>query len=216
MSETSPELEPVARSRAGFFQWFAISLILITALSLIAVHLPERLKLLLVFAIVYGLIAGGGLTTLAVKMGLSVKRPILISLVCLIIFGQSLTLYLTHQRYKESMQRQFQADQTLLVLERMQRTGAPPEDSEARQQYDQVVQQIDKAKAERKAKEKQLLKISSYLQHRISSITSLGTPWPELFWFCELIGCCFAAIWASRQVAPLPSKTPDESSQQEG
>jgi len=56
-------------SKNGFIQWLIVALILMTALSLLAVHLPERLKLLLVYAIVYGLISGGVLTTLAVKFG---------------------------------------------------------------------------------------------------------------------------------------------------
>ncbi|WP_339733118.1 hypothetical protein [uncultured Gimesia sp.] len=208
--------QPAQRhSTAGYVQWLIISLILITALSLLAVHLPDRLKLLLVYAVVYGLISGGALTTLAIKLDIPVKRTLILSIVCLTIFGQSLILYLSHQRYQEATQRQFQADQTSIVIERMLRTGEPPEDPKARKEYEQVVEQFQKAKAERREKEQQLLEISSYLQHRISPIAKLKSPWPQLFWLLELIFCCLAAIWASLQVAKPEPESPTDQGQDE-
>lgn len=213
MSDQPSESPPAQQrhSPAVFIQWLIVSLILITALSLLAVHLPERLKLLLVYAVVYGLISGGALTTLAIKLGVPAKRTLMLSIVCLVILGQSLILYLSHQRYQEATQRQFKADQTSIVIDRMLRSGEPPEDPEARKEYEQVIEQFEKAKAERRDKEQQLLEISSYLQHRISPIATLKSPWPHLFWLLELILCCLAAIWASRQVAkPVPDSPIDQ------
>lgn len=216
MPDQPSEPQPAQRhSPAGFIQWFIVSLILITALSLLAVHLPDRLKLLLVYAVVYGLISGGALTTLAIKLGVPVKRTLIFSILCLTILGQSLILYLSHQRYQEATQRQFKADQTSIVIERMLRTGEPPEDPEDRKEYEQVVEQFQKAKAERREKEQQLLEISSYLQHRISLIAKLKSPWPQLFWLLELILCCLAAIWASRQVAKPEPESPTDQGQNE-
>ncbi|MFK7776781.1 MAG: hypothetical protein QM501_01505 [Gimesia sp.] len=185
----------------GFLQWLIVSGILITALSILAVHLPERLKLLLVYAIVYGLISGGVLTTLALKFGLPLKKTIILAIICLIISGQSLVLYLSHQRYQEATLKRFKADQTLFAIDRMFATGEPPEDPKARKEYEQVLKQYQAAKLDRKEKEQNLLLISSYLQHRISSVANLKTPWPQLFWLVELLFCCISAIWASRQVA---------------
>jgi len=192
--------------KSGFMQWLIVSGVFITALSLLAVHLPERLKLLLVYAVVYGLISGGALTTLAQKFGLPVKKTVILAIVCLIIFGQSLVLYLSHQRYQEATLKRFKADQTSFTIDRMFATGEPPENPQARKEYEQVLKQYQAAKLERKEKEQNLLKISSYLQHRISSVTNLKTPWPQLFWFTELLFCCISAIWASRQVAPSQSE----------
>jgi hypothetical protein len=208
MTDQLTESQPVQpNSKTGFLQWLLVSLVLITALSLLAVHLPERLKLLLVYAVVYGLIAGGALTTLAVKFGVTINRNFILTLVCLILFGQSLVLYLSHQRYKEATLKQFKADQTSMVIDRMFSTGEPPEDPAARQEYEQVLKQFQAAKAERKETEQRLLQISSYLQHRISPVAKLKSPWPHLFWLVELILCCLAAIWASRQVTQSVSET---------
>lgn len=213
--QPSESQSPQRRSTASYVQWIIVSLILITGLSLLAVHLPERLKLLLVYAVVYGLIAGGALTTLAIKLCIPVKRTLTLSIVCLTIFGQSLILYLSHQRYQAATLQEFKADQTSIVIERMLRTGEPPEAPEARKQYDQVVKQIAEAKAERREKEQRLLEISSYLQHRISPIAKLKYPWPHLFWLLELILCCLAVIWASRQVAKPEQKAPAEQDRNE-
>jgi hypothetical protein len=177
-----------------------IGLILMTALSLLAVHLPERLKLILVYAVVYGLVAGAMLSTLAVKTGLTVNRSILLTIVILTIAGQGLVLYLSHQRYQAATLRQFKLDQTTLVIDRMFATGEPPEDPQARKEYDQVLEQFQAAKKERQEKKEHLLKISSYLEHRISPVAQLHAPWPLLFWLVELTLCCVAAVWASRQV----------------
>ncbi|MCA9017079.1 MAG: hypothetical protein KDA77_17235 [Planctomycetaceae bacterium] len=216
MPDQPSDSQPAQRhSSAGFVQWLIVSLILITALSLLAVHLPERLKLLLVYSVVFGLISGGVLTTLAIKLGVPVRRTLTLSIVCLTILGQSLILYLSHQRYQEATQRQFQVDQTSIVIDRMLRTGEPPEDPEARKEYEQVVEQFQKAKAERRQKEQQLLEISSYLQHRISPVAHLKSPWPHLFWVLELILCCLSAIWASRQVAKPEPESPTDQEQNE-
>ncbi|WP_417391592.1 hypothetical protein [Gimesia sp.] len=216
---TDPSLvSPAATisSKSSFFQWFCIGLVLITALSILAVHLPERLKLLLVFAVVYGLIAGGLLTSLAVKLDVPVKRSLLVSILCLTVFGQSLVLYLSHQRYKEATLQQFKLDKTSLMLNRMMQ-GEPPSDPESRKQYDQVLKQFEAAKQERQDKEQQLLAVSSYLQHRISSVARVEAPWPQLFWTIELVLSCLAAIWASIQVShPVSSVSlPEESPQEE-
>ncbi|WP_145230118.1 hypothetical protein [Gimesia algae] len=192
--------EPTS-ARSGFIQWFCIGLVLVTALSILAVHLPERLKLLLVFSVVYGLITGAVLTTLAFKLGVSVKRSLLVAILCLTVFGQSLVLYLSHQRYKEAILQQFKMDKTSLMLEYTLTKVEPSSDPESRKQYDLLLAQIQEAKQERQDKEQQLPLISSYMQHRISPIARLETPWPQLFWLLELVLCCLAAVWASLQVS---------------
>lgn len=201
MSDPTSEVQSESPgSRSGFLSWLIIGLILMTALSLLAVHLPERLKLILVYAVVYGLVAGAMLSTLAVKTGLTVTRGILLTIVILTIAGQGLVLYLSHQRYQAATLRQFKLDQTTLVIDRMFATGEPPEDPQARKEYDQVLEQFQAAKKERQEKKEHLLKISSYLEHRISPVAQLNAPWPLLFWLVELTLCCVAAVWASRQV----------------
>lgn len=201
MSDPTSEVQSESPgSRTGFLSWLIISLVLMTALSLLAVHLPERLKLILVYAVVYGLVAGAMLSTLAVKTGLTVTRGILLTIVILTIAGQGLVLYLSHQRYQAATLRQFKLDQTTLVIDRMFATGEPPEDPQARKEYDQVLEQFQAAKKERQEKKEHLLKISSYLEHRISPVAQLSAPWPLLFWLVELTLCCVAAVWASRQV----------------
>ncbi|MCH9656725.1 MAG: hypothetical protein P1V19_23955 [Gimesia sp.] len=222
-SETNPmtdqpsELSPSPSNfKTGYIQWLIVSAVLITALSLLAVHLPERLKLLLVYAVVYGLISGGVLTTFAVKFGLSINKTIILAIVCLVILGQSLILYLSHQRFKEATLNRFKTDQTTFAIDRMFATGEPPEDPESRKEFDQVLKQYQAAKLERKEKEQNLLKISSYLQHRISNITNLKTPWPQLFWIIELLFCCFSAIWASRQIEQSESKNSSSSDSPDG
>ena len=201
MSDPTSEVQSESPgSRTGFLSWLIISLVLMTALSLLAVHLPERLKLILVYAVVYGLVAGAMLSTLAVKTGLTVTRAILLTIVILTIAGQGLVLYLSHQRYQAATLRQFKLDQTTLVIDRMFATGEPPEDPQARKEYDQVLEQFQAAKKERQEKKEHLLKISSYLEHRISPVAQLNAPWPLLFWLVELTLCCVAAVWASRQV----------------
>lgn len=192
-------------SRTGFLPWLIISLVLMTALSLLAVHLPERLKLILVYTVVYGLIAGGMLGTLAVKSGLSVTRGLLSVIVLLTISGQCLVLYLSHQRYQAATRQQFKMDQTSLVVDRMFATGEPPEDPELRKDYDQLLEQFQAAKKERQEKEQRLLELSSYLEHRISPVAKLNPPWPLLFWLLELMLCSVAAVWAGRQVAESAS-----------
>ncbi|MCA9007225.1 MAG: hypothetical protein KDA70_18285 [Planctomycetaceae bacterium] len=206
-AESQPEL---TSSWSGYIQWFCIGLVLITALSILAVHLPERLKLLLVFSVVYGMIAGALLTTLAFKLGLSVKRSLLVAILCLTVFGQSLVLYLSHQRYKEATLQQFKMDKTSLMLEHTLAKGEPPADPASRKQHEEFLKQFEAAKQERRDKEQQLLAISSYLQHRISSIARLETPWPQMFWLIELVLCCVAAIWASFQVPRPESPAPPE------
>jgi hypothetical protein len=206
MTDQPAELQsPQSNSKSGFIQWLIVSGVLITALSLMAVHLPERLKLLLVYAVVYGLISGGTLTSLALKFGLPIKKSIILAIVCLILFGQFLVLYLSHQRYQEATLKRYKADQTLFAIDRMFATGEPPENLEARKEYEQVLKQYQAAKQERRDKEENLLRISSYLQHRISSVANLKTPWPQLFWIAELLFCSLSAIWASRQIAQSES-----------
>ncbi len=203
---------PESKYKIELIQWLVVSGVLITALSLLAVHLPERLKLLLVYAVVYGLISGGALTTVALKFGLPIKKTIILAIVCFVILGQSLILYLSHQRYQEATLKRFKADKTMFTVDRMFATGTPPEDPQARKEYEQVLKQVQAAKLDRKEKEKNLLLISSYLQHRISAIAKLKTPWPQLFWLTELVLCCFSAIWAGRQVA---QSTQENSSMEE-
>lgn len=221
MSDPTSEVQSESPgSRTGFLSWLIIGLVLMTALSLLAVHLPERLKLILVYAVVYGLVAGAMLSTLAVKTGLTVNRAILLTIVILTIAGQGLVLYLSHQRYQAATLRQFKLDQTTLVIDRMFATGEPPEDPQARKEYDQVLEQFQAAKKERQEKKEHLLKISSYLEHRISPVAQLNAPWPLLFWLVELTLCCVAAVWASRQVtqpaaldsAPIETTQTDQES----
>ncbi|WP_298862193.1 hypothetical protein [uncultured Gimesia sp.] len=212
MSDQPSELKPSPSNfKTGYIQWLIVSAVLITALSLLAVHLPERLKLLLVYAVVYGLISGGALATIAVKFGLPIKKTIILMIVCLVILGQSLILYLSHQRYQEVTLKRFKADQTMFSVDRMFATGKPPEDPESLKGYEHTRKLYQEAKLERQQNEKNLLLISSYLQHRISSVANLKTPWPQLFWIMELLFCCGSAIWASRQIAQSESKNTSSS-----
>ena len=135
-----------------------------------------------------------------IQTGTVPKWALLVAILCLTVFGQSLVLYLSHQRYKEATLQQFKMDKTSLMLEHTLAKGEPPSDPEARKQHKEFIKQFESAKQERRDKEQQLLEISSYLQHRISPVARLETPWPQLFWFIELILCCVAAIWASLQV----------------
>jgi len=182
-------------SRGG---WLAVSLIGTVAVTLTAVHLPGRVKLIGLFAVGYGLLVGWGTSRLAATFRVR-SRGLVVSFALLLAFVGQLGMAFESHRLFSARQRSAQKEQLKdspmgrLLLRNID-SETPPDDPEQRKHYKAMREVLHPP-------------FSAYLKYRTRAITQyypslrdLPEQWPIVLWIVEgLLGTCAASVIAWRK-----------------
>jgi hypothetical protein len=188
-------------TRLSLLQWFLVALFVLTAMALIWAHSPARIRLIGLFSLAFGL-AGGwilGVTTRFLERPVP-RNMVMVSFV-LIALGEigwtleSYRIYVGNQRqiYEQDIPGLIAPE--LFKLQDQDKTGVNvPQRMKAAGTLGESIQE---------ARHKELanrIGFSVYLQQRIAPLMQWPTPFPGLFWGCEVLLGSLAGAWTTRHV----------------
>ncbi|MEX2287287.1 MAG: hypothetical protein WD648_09375 [Planctomycetaceae bacterium] len=185
-STSSVESRPVGLANLAL--WLLFAVVGLTALTLVFVHAPGRIKLIGLYAVVYGLIAGGALGLLARKLRLpSTMRLVVISFL-LIAAGEMGIAIESHRVWAAGGWDAFDKSPTgKLAAEVLINPGSPADLRASLQES------LDRQHEE--------FSFPGYLARRVSPLGAWPAPWPTVAWLAEVVLAAAAGCWAFQKQA---------------
>ena len=177
---------PSEASATRFPSWLAASIAGLTLLAVAASYAPLKLRLIGLFAIGFGLVAGAVAGRLAARLGV---RPCKFAVTCaglltaLTLAGSTLLTWQMQSR----------------ELRELHSAPAPPIPGAEEYPVQQELQ--EQATAERERVLDQRTRFSTFLQQRLAAFSTLTEPWPAVVWACELALAAVAGAWATMVAA---------------
>jgi hypothetical protein len=184
------------RRGSGWFSWLVLFLVATAALSLAAVYLPARVKMLGLFAIGHGLVAGWIAARLATifEFSPSSRRAAAGVVFLVIAAGQIGMAVESHRLYRAEEQRIVAANPKRLAILRMLQAVKTPDDPKTKQMAADV----------RKTLGVQDVSFADYLQFRVSDIGVHSHRLAEAIWILEIGLGSLAGTWIFRRLATVP------------
>jgi hypothetical protein len=162
-------------------KWLAATTLMVWGLSTLAGHLPARVRLLLLFATAFGLLAGWGAGVIADEFEVRRSRrgaAITATLTILGLANVALAAYRQSQATaRETVSRDPQQLTALRILE-----GAMKDDPVLQRRY-------------REERARLQPDFGDYLTRRLLVFGHLPVPWPAVIWIAELLAGSIAAAW---------------------
>lgn len=188
MAAPVPEQPVVAPARRnGWFSWLILFVLGAGTISLVAVYLPPRVKMLGLFAIAQGLLIGWLAAWLAIQFGLRrVSRILGCTVVFLVILcGQIGTGVESFRVYRSADEdRVFAKNPKLAALLKNLSGDAKSANT---------VADLRKTVG---------LNFADYLQFRVSELKIQSRRWATVFWISEIVLGSLAGTWFFRRIAP--------------
>ncbi len=196
MAEPAPDQPDTApaRRRNGWFSWLVLFLVATASISLAAVYLPPRVKMLGLFAIGYGVFAGWVAARLASAFELpSASKAVGSGVVFLVILcGQVGMAVESHRLYRAAEERALVANPKRAAALRMLQSVRLPDDPKSKQ----VVNDVRRTIGARGTS------FADYLQFRVSELGIQSRPIAQAIWILEIGLGSLAGTWNFRRLAP--------------
>ncbi|WP_437185675.1 hypothetical protein SH668x_002789 [Planctomicrobium sp. SH668] len=188
----SESLRPLSRD----LLWVVGSLVAVAVLALTASYVPNVMKRLGVFYFVYGIACGMVMLWLAAELRPAFQRsfPYIGGVICCI--GACYLGWLSYQRFVDARAEMVASNPHSAAIESAIESFS--KDNPELQEW---------AAASKRGKS---LRFVDYLHHRVSSIGDWASPFPELFWICEVLIASIACGWTMQTRRRL--EIPHESS----
>jgi hypothetical protein len=164
----------------------------------IGANLPDRIKLLGLFPLIWAGLTGIGLRWFADEMHISVRIWAVLLVGTLIAAGEAGMVLGGWTLYCAELQKQFEKTPQMSMGDLMdskranQSKAGDDSQSEAAKMRQQMEQELDARILERRAVQGQL---ATYLYRRIQRLGDVSSPWPEVFWGCEIVFGSLIGIW---------------------
>jgi hypothetical protein len=176
----------LAGRRNGRLSWLVLFLVATASISLAAVHLPPRVKMLGLFAIGHGLLAGWAAARLAAVFDLPAGKAVWSAVVFVVILGGQIEMAVESRRLAQTAEeRAIAANPKRAALLRMLESGKFPDDPKSKQVIDDTRQTIGA----------QGTSIADYLQFRVSALGIQSRPLAAAIWFLEIGLGSLAGMW---------------------
>lgn len=177
--------------KARIGQWLLASTGAVAGLAVLAVHAPNRIKLLGLFAVAIGFLEGYGIGQFAQHGRVPSRRLVGLAAFAIIVAGQIGATWEAHRLYDRTLREQYRADPTALFAGRV---GFEPGSAMA-----EILQETRRERAERLDR---LTSLSAYLKHRVSAVGSWSQPWPAVLWGAEILIAGAAGTWIALRQLP--------------
>ena len=167
--------------------WVLVSALVLTGLSIIAAHAPPRVRLLGLFPVACGLIAGWLLIRVAAGVRLQTSRVATLLATALIAASLLGMTFESHRMFAAKVRAQFASAAPDLLEARW--LSQPPAGATAKEraQFKRVRQDLAKARRDRRRLLSDRSSFRGYLAHRVLALGVWQSPWPELLWACEIL-----------------------------
>ncbi|MEX1228783.1 MAG: hypothetical protein WEB58_01005 [Planctomycetaceae bacterium] len=187
-----------ARSKLAGVEWLVSSAIAATVIGIVAMHLPPRVKLLGLFAVMVGLLAGGSLKFLMRlwglrphKFGTGIATVLLLALQAGIGYG-------TWSRQAAVLDKQNAAHPILqqMAMQKLKLSQTKTEEgSQERKHQQEMIQSIENNERLLLDELEYERSFGRYLQKRLSAVGMFSAPWPAVVWSMEILAGAGAGVW---------------------
>lgn len=191
-----------------FLKWLALGAVGLALLSFLAAHAPPRVKLLGLFAVGYGFLAGWGLSRLADLVDLSNRRVLISASLALILAGQLGLVWESHRLYEVRERKRLETTAQPLFPQLLQQT-AKLESGEDLDNLRTAEALASSLQQERQRVLAERTRFQNYLKHRVSALGDWPPPWPLVFWCVETFLGTFVGVGVIHRMAP-PGREPAE------
>lgn len=200
MSQESDQMTPgtdIASAPAlSLRQWLLLAVCCVAILALLSAHAPGRIRLIGLFAVVFGLVAGGILGTAARNLKFANTRLLVPLTFVLIACGEAGMTTESHRVYITTLKAVYEKDIPSLPLQLMKEQGSLETPKLDVQQQMKTAGKISQSFHEDRL---QILKEQSgffrYLRYRISPLGEWAVPFATVFWICEVILGSLSGTW---------------------
>lgn len=181
-------------------QWLVAAGACVAVLSIVAVHLPARIKLIGLFAVVFGGLAGWVVGELA-KLN-RIHQPVLLLplSMALIVAGQVGMAWEAHRLRADEVRAKATADPAGAMLSQF--LHQQPETEAERNAYEILRKEFQAAQDQRRQQLAHSTSFASYLAQRTAAL-KFKTPWPQVFWCVEVLLGGLAGVWAVRRITSV-------------
>jgi len=178
--------------RNSWFSWLILFLVGTAAISLVAVYLPPRVKMLGLFAVGHGLLAGWLAARLAATFIPSASRAVASALVLLVILGGQVGMAVESYRvYRAAEERAVAANPKRAAALRMLQSVKLPDDAKSEKMVAEM----------RKTIGTNGTSFADYLRFRLSELGIQSKRLAESIWIVEIVMGSFAGTWIFRRLA---------------
>lgn len=192
--------QPLARPRP--LAWLIGSVVGIALFAGLAAHLLDRVKLLGLFPLIWGAVAGAGLRWWANECQLGSARWLPGISFLLLAAGEAGIVMESWRVHRTELQRQFDNDPSAGFMRQAQKqvpkaadTSKNPEEAALHQQLQAELERV-------RVLRRYALSLSAYLHRRLKKLGDLSQPWPEAFWAAEIVLGSLCGVWV---LARMPS-----------
>jgi hypothetical protein len=184
---------PRARQVKARMSWLVLCLVATAALSLVAVQVPPVAKKLGLFAIAYGLVAGGIAAWLTTALDLKQPRiwrwaPFVF---CLVLAGQIGMALESHRLQREAARKALLSDPKRAMLVQLQEAAQASGDAEAQKEAAQMWRTVGGSGPS----------FRDYLEYRVSALGRRAEQWAAAIWIIEMLLGSVAGAWSFRWLA---------------
>lgn len=173
--------EPTGSPPIGpFLSWLVAVVLVLSAIGIVAAHVPTRVKLLGLFSVAVGWVMGAASGAFANAMRLSVTPQIVLAIGVLTLVALAAS---AQQAFRlDAASRSVSPREQQMALNLMQQMER---DSGGEFTAAPVASATDEFR--------------QYLARRVRQLGAWSSPWPELFWAIELLAGGAAAMWGLRR-----------------
>lgn len=184
--------------------WWLTGAVLVAALAIAGANAPARMKWIGLFAVAFGLLAGGMLGLLARSAGGTVSWKAALLAGLLIAGGEVLMAVEAHRIYVAQYEMRFRRDQEKMMAAGLPSGTQPKTENDGSDDFSDRVSRSLQSLHERSELLDQVLaentRFSTYLQLRVSALGSWPSPWPLVFWIGEVIAGSLSGVWLFRRL----------------
>jgi len=163
--------------------WFLSGAVGVALLAIVAANVPERARLLGLFPIAVGCLAGWGFARIAREIQVPMSRTLLALTWLLVAAGQIGAVVIVYRQRVERLQQNLPKDPLAEATRQLLAAEPEPGESEEirahREEIRESVRRSQEARRER-------LSLPMFLRDRVSALGTWPAPWPAVFWAAEI------------------------------
>jgi hypothetical protein len=198
----------------SFLQWLLVAFFVVTPMALIWAHSPARIRLIGLFSLAFGVAAGWILGVTARFLTRPATQNVVLLSFVLIALGEVGWTLESYRIYVGQLRQAYEQDVPRLItpelfkqqdVEGIEGVNVP----QRLQAAGKLGRSIQEARHEELNKQ---IGFPEYLQQRITPLVQWPTPFPELFWSCEILLGSLAGAWITRHAIRSAQRLDGEAS----
>ena len=185
----SASTEPTDQKPPGTGSWLVACLVVTTALSLVAAHVPSRVRLLGLFSVAFGLLLGWIVVQLTEKLKPGLSRRSFAVFAALLTLAGLIGSTCEIWRLDAATRKPSMNESLAMQMAEQMKESSPKEGEATPGPVNTLSEVLDTS-------------FRRHLARRVRQLGDLKSPWPEILWVAELLAGTAASYWIVNRFRP--------------